>query len=317
MAEIVKAKRKRVKLKLGISAPSGAGKTIGALIIAYGILKEKYPDISDEELWNKVLVLDTENESASLYAEDARCGINIGSFNTINLEPPFSPTEYIDGINSAQDYGIEILIIDSLSQAWAGSGGILEKQANIAKKTSNGYTAWREITPLHNKLVDAILQCDMHVIATIRSKVEYVVDKDDNGKTSIKKLGLAPIQREGMEYEFTTFFDIEKNHECSVSKDRTSIFDETMFTITPEVGKKFTKWLEKGIIVLPIDKKEIPKVSMEDLKLEIAEALSAITDRTQLKIIIEGEKIPINYNIITDIEILRKYLYIVKDSKNS
>ena len=100
MAEIVKAKRKKAKLKLGISAPSGGGKTLSALFIAYGMLKEKYPEMSNEDIWNKVVVVDSENESASLYAEDKRVGVQIGEFNVINVAPPFTPSELIDAIKN-------------------------------------------------------------------------------------------------------------------------------------------------------------------------------------------------------------------------
>ena len=318
MAEIVKAKKKKVKLKLGMSAPSGGGKTLSSLFIAYGLLREKYPNLTDDEIWDKICVIDTENESASLYSEDTKARIRIGQFNAINLKPPYSPSEFIDAIRTCEEAGMEVAIIDSLTHAWAGEGGLLDKQANASKKTGNSYTAWREVTPLHNKLVDAILQSDIHVIATIRSKTDYVMDKDESGRTSIKKVGLAPIQRDGMEYEFTTFFDIDREHNCSASKDRTGLFDDINFVITPETGKKFMKWLDNGIDAVKVEKQKIEITEEEketdtnDLREMIKDALSTIKDRNELKIKLESESISLNYNTITEEAVLKRYLELVK-----
>ena len=87
----------------------------------------------------------------------------------------------------------------------------------------NSYTAWRHVTPWYNKLVDTMLNSNCHIIATMRSKTEYAQIQNERGKTEIKKLGLAPVQRDGMDYEFTTVFDISMTHDVTVSKDRTSI----------------------------------------------------------------------------------------------
>ena len=139
------------------------------------------------------------------------------------------------------------LIIDSISHFWAGEGGLLDEQSAAAKKTGNSYTAWRDVTPKHNRLIEGILASPLHVIATMRSKVDYVMETNDRGKQVPKKVGLAPIQREGMDYEFTTVFDIGiDGHLASPSKDRTGLFDGWIGLITEETGKKMRKWLEEG-----------------------------------------------------------------------
>ena len=244
--ELKKAQRAKAKLKLGISAPSGGGKTLGALLIAYGLVKEKHPGFSDSEVWEKVAIIDTENGSGELYVGKEFPSITIGEYNAVTLKPPFDADKYTDSIHLCQKAGMEVCIIDSATHLWAGDGGLLQKQGEIAKRTGNSYTAWRDITPQHNRFVETMLQCDMHIIATMRSETDYVQEKGPDGKTTIRKLGLAPIQKKGMEYEFTLFLDINSEHEAFASKDRTSIYDQRTFIITTDVGSTLMRWLESG-----------------------------------------------------------------------
>ncbi|MBQ7307132.1 MAG: AAA family ATPase [Clostridia bacterium] len=225
-----KAERKKTFLKIGISAPSGAGKTYSSLKIAYGITND----------WSKIAVIDTENGSADLYSD-------LGDYSVCEITPPFTPQKYIDAINSAVEYGFEVLIIDSLTHAWTGEGGLLDIQdkATKASKSGNSYNAWREVTPLHNKLVDTILQAKCDVIITTRAKAEYVIT-EDNGKKSYKKIGLAPIFRDGLEYEMTVFFDMTQEHIASSSKDRTGLFDGKNFVPSEETGKQLSEWRNSG-----------------------------------------------------------------------
>ena len=225
-----KAERKKTFLKIGISAPSGAGKTYSSLKIAYGITND----------WSKIAVIDTENGSADLYSD-------LGDYSVCEITPPFTPQKYIDAINSAVEYGFEVLIIDSLTHAWTGEGGLLDIQdkATKASKSGNSYNAWREVTPLHNKLVDTILQAKCDVIITTRAKAEYVIT-EDNGKKSYKKIGLAPIFRDGLEYEMTVFFDMTQEHIASSSKDRTGLFDGKNFVPNEETGKQLSEWRNSG-----------------------------------------------------------------------
>lgn len=227
-----KAERKQVKLKIGISAPSGAGKTYSALLIAYGICGD----------WEKIAVLDTENGSAELYS-------NLGDYSVCTIAPPFTPDKYIEVIHEAEEAGFEVLIIDSLSHAWTGEGGLLDMQDKAAKasRSGNSYTAWREITPKHNALVDAILQSKLDIIVTTRAKAEYV-ETDNNGKKGYKKVGLAPVFRDGLEYELTVFFDLTQEHIATASKDRTELFDGQSFMPTVDTGKLLNNWRNAGAV---------------------------------------------------------------------
>lgn len=234
--EIRKAERKKAKLRLGIAAPSGAGKTYSALLLALG-------------LGGKVGLIDTEHGSGDLYA-------HLGDYDIIGIEAPYTVKKYLDAIKAFEAAGHSTIIIDSLSHAWAGDGGLLDKQGKIAG-TGNGYAAWRTVTPEHNSLVTAMLSSSAHIIATVRSKQDYVQEKDSNNKTVIRKVGLAPVQRDGLEYEFSVMLNIDDQHIANASKDRTGIFDGQYFKITPDTGKDLLAWLETGAEPPKVDEKSL------------------------------------------------------------
>ena len=223
-----RAERTKAKLRCGMAGPSGSGKTYSALLLAFG-------------LGGKVALIDTENGSGDLYA-------SLGTYDVCRIQAPFMPDKYISAIKDAEASGYDVIIIDSLSHAWAGEGGLLDMQGKIADSgKGNSYTAWRTVTPKHNALVEAMLQSKAHVIATMRSKTEYVQQKDEkSGKTEIKKVGMAPIQRDGMEYEFTVMFDLSIDHTAVASKDRTSLFDGRYIKPSPAMGKELGAWLNSG-----------------------------------------------------------------------
>ena len=264
--EIRKASRKKAKLRLGISAPSGAGKTLGSLLVAYGIAKD----------WSKIGLIDTEEGSGELYVGVHKHGVTIGDYLYARISRDFSPVHYISHVKAMENAGAEVIIIDSLTHAWSGTEGLLDKQGRIAAKSGNSYTAWRDVTPQHNALVNAMLQSQAHVIATMRSKVEYAMQKGNDDKFKIVKMGMAPIQREGMEYEFTVFFDIASDSIASASKDRTDLFstvnaagtlDKRAFLITPGIGEELLSWLHKG------GNPEIPQeqIVLRDIEAKLAE----------------------------------------------
>ena len=243
--QLKKAHRSKAYMKIGMSAPSGGGKTLSSILLAYGMMKEKYPELPEDKIWDKVAIIDTENGSGQLYADKDIAGIHIGEYNTVTLPAPFEADKYTEAINLCKDNGVEVCIIDSTTHLWSGEGGLLEQQSNAAKRSGNSYTAWRDITPQHNHFVETMLQTPMHIIATMRAKQEYVQEKDDkSGKTTVRKLGLEPEQRKGMEYEFTIFFEIDSDHVAKGSKDRTSLFDQKYVKITPAEGRKIMEWLE-------------------------------------------------------------------------
>ena len=229
--EFRKAERRKAKLRLALTGPAGSGKTYGALLIAFG-------------LGGKIAMIDTENSSGDLYS-------SLGDYDICYLSAPYDTSKYLKAIHDAEKASYDILIIDSLSHAWNGEGGLLDLQSKLAdtKYRGNSYAAWREVTPLHNRLINAMLSSSCHIIATMRSKTEYIQTENERGRTEIRKVGLAPVQREGMDYEFGTVFDLAPNHMANVSKDRTSMFDGNIFTITQETGKKLRDWLDNGVDV--------------------------------------------------------------------
>ena len=209
-------------MKMGISGPSGSGKTYSSLLVAYGLTKD----------WSKIAVLDTENGSANLYS-------HLGSYSVLNLTAPYTPEEYIDAIETAVKQGFECLIIDSLSTEWNGQGGILDIHGNIP---GNSFTAWAKVTPRHNAFVQAILQSNIHIIGTMRSKTDYVLS-EKNGKQVPERVGLASIQREGIDYEFTIMFELNQKHQANLGKDRTGLFSKRPeLYLTAEVGDEISQW---------------------------------------------------------------------------
>lgn len=230
--QLHKATRVKSKLRIGLAGVSGSGKTYSALLLAKGLVGS----------WDKVGLIDTENGSADLYSD-------LGDFNVITLEAPFSPERYIEAIQAAEAGGMEAIIIDSITHEWDGAGGCLEIVEQIAQASSskNSYTAWAKVTPRHAKFVQAILQSPCHIITTVRRKQDYSMDKDSNGKTTVTKAGLKEITREGFEYELTLSFALSQNHFAEASKDRTGLFmDKPEFKITEKTGELILAWTEGG-----------------------------------------------------------------------
>lgn len=224
-----KAEKKKSKLRLAIDGASGSGKTWGALTLA-------------TSLGGKIAVIDTEHGSASLYSDRF-------NFDVMELKGDFAPEKYIAGIKGAEKAGYDVIIIDSLSHEWEGLGGCLD----IQNKLGGRYTDWGKVTPRHDALIQAILGCNMHVIATMRTKAEYIIEKNQNGKDAPRKVGTAPKQRDGLEYEFAVVFNLSQQHMASVSKDRTSLFDGRDFMIDDSVGKLLIDWLDNGAEVIRLD----------------------------------------------------------------
>jgi hypothetical protein len=239
-----KAERKDVKVRLALAGPAGSGKTLSALRLARGL---------QAVLGGKIALIDTERESSSLYAGDMSQSKLLPQgwrveFDVLPFNPPFPPIKYVKGIKLAEQEGYTILILDSLSHAYQGEGGVLDMvdQAVAADRSKNAFAAWRKVTPEHQRLVDAILQSHCHVIATMRTKTAWEIARDEStGKTKPVKLGLAHVQREGLDYEFTTVLDLDvETHIASASKDRTSLFDGNPMLLTEEVGKMLADWLK-------------------------------------------------------------------------
>jgi len=223
-----KAVRSQAKLKLAITGPSGSGKTYSALRLARGISPK-----------GKIALIDTENNSASLYSDGF-------DFDSAPIDPPYTIEKYIAAIKFAEANGYDVLIVDSLTHAWAGEGGLLQQKEQLDARGGNSYTNWARMTPLQEKFVAALLHSKIHLIATIRSKQDYVLQENNKGKQAPVKVGLAPVQRDGLEYEFTAVLDVAMNHEAVASKDRTGLFDGKIVMLSEAHGAMLREWMSSA-----------------------------------------------------------------------
>jgi hypothetical protein len=241
--QIRKAERKKAKLRLGISGASNSGKTWSALEIATGI-------------GGKIGMIETEGGKGELYS-DLQSKYNKDmklSYDVISLKAPFTPKSFIDAIKKFESENYDVIIIDSLSHAWNGEGGILTMVGDNGWFSKLGVMASKE----QNRLVEAILNCKAHLICNFRAKMEYVMETNETGKSAPRKVGLAPVQREGMEYEFLVFMNMQQignEHIATISKDNTEILEPTLRP-SPEIGKKLVDWLNRGVEVFEAPSQE-------------------------------------------------------------
>jgi hypothetical protein len=230
-----KAERTQARPKLALTGPSGSGKTFSALLLAAGMGK-------------RIAVIDTENGSASLYADMDKGPLKGISFDVLEIAPPYTIDKYAQAIEAAVVAKYDVCIVDSISHAWAGEGGLLAKKEALDNRggNQNSYTNWASITKEHEIFKARILNADIILLCTMRSKQDYILEINEKGKQAPKKVGMAPIQRDGMEYEFTTVFDLAMDHNAAVSKDRTAMFDGQIFKITKKTGEQIMAWLAGG-----------------------------------------------------------------------
>lgn len=232
-----KVTREKSKLRLALAGPSGAGKTLSALLLAYGITND----------WSKIALIDTEHGRAKFYAN--RSDFGTGEFLYQEMSAPYSPKKYISMVNEgAEAVGEDgVVIVDSFSHCWDNEGGVLDIKSQIAEQPKkNDYSAWAEAGKIQNNLVNSVLSANCHTIVTMRTKMAYAMEQNDKGKTVPVKIGLAPVQRENTEYEFDIVLNIARNHIASTSKD-TTFLDKWSGVITAELGKSLKEWLDEGV----------------------------------------------------------------------
>jgi len=218
------AKKSDSRARIALCGPSGAGKTYTALQLARGLTDRH----------ERIVLIDTENRSAAKYAD--------GAWKQLALPDNRLPT-YVAAIEYAQDQA-DVLIVDSISHAWAGPGGALEQADQLQKKVRNKMEAWRQVTPQHNRFVEAMVHCRCHLIVTMRTRTEWVFEQDKRGKTAPRKIGTKPVQRDGIEYEFDIVCDITAEHDLLVSKTRCPELDGAVLSKPgPELGGTIAAWL--------------------------------------------------------------------------
>lgn len=237
-----KAVKRESKLRMSLAGPAGAGKTWTALTLATSMANGE-----------QFAVLDTERGSASKYADDF-------SFDVMELDN-FDPRNYVKAIRDAEEAGYSVLVIDSLTHAWNGTGGLLDIVDQIARRkySGNTFAAWKDATPLQNQLIDAITASKLHIIVTMRSKQEYESQKNEKtNKTEVKKLGMAPIQRDGMEYEFDIVADMDIDNNMIIQKSRCSkLSGQIISKPDGKVADTLKEWL-RGAPALPAAEKPAP-----------------------------------------------------------
>lgn len=239
--EFKRATKTTARARVALIGPAGSGKTYTALAIATAMCK-------------RVALIDTEHGSASKYArpDGVTADQRPDLFPFDVLEPPnFAPATYVECIEAAEEAGYDGLVIDSLSHAWMGKGGALEQVDAAAKRSSSGNTfnAWRDVTPQHNALVEAMLACRAHLFVTMRTKTEYVIEENDRGKKAPRKIGLAPVQRDGLEYEFDVTADLDLDNNMVIGKTRCSALKDRVFKKAGEdVALLLRDWLSDGAV---------------------------------------------------------------------
>ncbi|WP_308130938.1 AAA family ATPase [uncultured Flavobacterium sp.] len=242
--QLRQSERKRAKIKMALQGSAGSGKTYSSLLLAQGLTNGDF---------TKIAIIDTENGSADLYA-------HLGQYNVLTLTPPFTPENYMKAIDVCEKARMEVIIIDSISHCW---DYLLDYHASLA---GNSFTNWAKITPMQKSFTDRILQCDAHVIATMRTKQDYVLNQKD-GKYIPEKVGLKAVQKDGLDYEFTIVFDIDIKHFAVSSKDRTGLFmNKPEFIINSATGKKILEWCNSGTNLQDARNKIKECTNLEDLK---------------------------------------------------
>ncbi len=217
-----KAQRHLSRMKMALQGPSGSGKTFSSLLLAKGLTGD----------YKKVAIIDTENGSADLYAD-------LGEYQVITLQEPYSPESYIQAMEQCELAGSEVIILDSITHCW---DFLLDFHSSLV---GNSFTNWSKVTPRHKAFIHKILQSPAHIIATMRVKQDYVLN-EKNGKQVPEKVGLKAVQRDGMDYEFTLVFDLDSSHYAICSKDRTGLFvNQPNFKISEKTGIQILQWLQR------------------------------------------------------------------------
>lgn len=230
---IQKAARTQRKAKICLAGPSGSGKTMTALRVARGLVGDA----------GKILVLDTERGSASLYSD-------VTDYDVAEL-PNFLYDTYISGIKEAEKLGYDCLVIDSLSHAWQ------EFLDQHTKMQGNSYVNWSKITPKYNELIQAIVNYSGHIIVTMRAKTKY--EMDEKNRPSRQYIGT--IMRDGTEYEFDVVGMISIDHNMTIEKSRIAKLQDRIITKPGEdFGVEVAEWLGNAPAKSPINVKPAPVV---------------------------------------------------------
>lgn len=278
--EFIPAEKSQLKARVLISGAAGSGKTMAALELA-------------SALGSRVAVIDTENGSAALYSDKYK-------FEMLNLQPPYPPEDFIQAIKVAENSGFDVIVIDGITPEWSGSGGCLD----LHTKLGGRFQDWAKITPRHRSFIQKILECNTHIICTCRSKQGYAMDEQSK---KVTKLGMAPEQRDGLDYEMTLVFNIiNQTHLAEATKDRTGLFDGKQFLISKNTGLEILEWLNSGTPA------KSPEPTITDVRnLLIGAGVKSLPDFKKVMMQVLGEE----YNALEDLN-QEQLLTLYKEMKN-
>jgi hypothetical protein len=243
--DISVAEREQLKFSAMYMGATGSGKTVGALITAKGLIKGMYPDLdpTSKDFWGKIGVIDTEHNRSKIYADTTIGEEYIGRFIHLEFEPPFDVDGYISAAETLKSAGCNVIVVDSLTHAWADTGGLLELHNDMGGQ----FATWKKINPIIKRLYAAFTSdTDVHIITTVRSKMKYEATTTETGKMGVSKIGLKPVMRDDFEYEVLTALHFDEDHKVTVVKDNTQVFDSGVF-MTAEYGETLLEFLTKGI----------------------------------------------------------------------
>lgn len=226
------AQKEQAKLRMLLMGPSGSGKTYSALQVATRLA----------ELENgKIALIDTEGRSATKYAGEFK-------FDVLDLSGNYDPSLYIQGIEAAERFGYAVLVIDSFTHAWKGAGGVLEIVDKAGKKMGgNDWAGWSQGRPAQNAMIDRLINAQVHVIGTVRSKTEWALEMNDKGKMEPRKIGMAADQSADFEYEFDVAVQMDTQHQLTISKTRCSTLDGGVHNDTKFLAETLHAWLTDGV----------------------------------------------------------------------
>lgn len=300
--QVKKAKREKIFVKIALMAPSGGGKTYGSLRLATGMADEIEKTTGKRP---SILLGNTEQKRGYYYADEF-------DYDIVDIDAPYSPEKFVELVKFAVDNDYGILIIDSSSHEWEGTGGCLE----LHKKAGGRYQDWEKVTPRHDAFIHAIADSEIHVIATMRGKDAYEMEKDSSGKTTVQKVGVGAKQREGFEYEFTcTFLIDQKTSTSTVQKDNTHLFDtQGAVLLSEDHGRQIIKWANSGSGYTPVVRKEnsteVTTDELKDLKKEIVALCTSLGGTKNEKLMTTLKEIEPsgNPNKISNIETAKQLL---------
>lgn len=278
--QVNRAKRQMLTLAMQVVGPSGSGKTLGSLIFAYGMMKEKYPDADDYDVWGKIGLVDTEHDRSLIYEGMEYNSVKIGQFLHVPLEAPYSIERYDAAVKALVEAGVEVCIIDSATHAWEGEGGVLDYQ----QKAGGRYQDWNNTNKeTYNPLVSLLVgeKYRVHMISTSRAKQEYTMQRNEHTeKMEVVKLGLKPVQRDTLEYEMQMVFRLDMDNHFEMSKDNSSLFKGKREVMSPEHGALVYQWLEKGVDIFA--ERRAAEAKAEQERQELGQAILKLAAENDL-----------------------------------